>query len=227
MKQVWKDLLFAHWPANEADVLPYIPEGLKLQKRDGTPWISISPFLMDPLRVRGLPPFPPVHRFLEMNIRTYVEHDGKPGIFFFNLDASSRLAVAAARTIAHLPYRYSRMAYRKEGEVIRYESRRKLTEGQEAVFQGGYKPASPDTFHAGPGTLLHWLTERYCLYAVSSGKQLYTGDIHHLPWPLQEAELQLDINTSTSALGLIHDPTPALLTYTKRLEVFFWPLRKV
>lgn len=227
MKQVWNDLLFAHWPVRESDILPYIPEGLDLQKWGGSPWISVSPFLMDPLRVRGMPPLPFVHRFLEMNIRTYVECGGKPGIFFFDLDASSRLAVTGARTIAHLPYRYAEMSYHKEGEAIRYTSKRKLNDGLEAEFQGLYKPANQMIFHAKPGTLLHWLTERYCLYAVSSGKQLYTGDIHHLPWPLQEAELEIGINTFTSALGLIHDPVPSLFTYTKRLEVLLWPLRKV
>ncbi|WP_081758728.1 DUF2071 domain-containing protein [Paenibacillus graminis] len=41
------------------------------------------------------------------------------------------------------------------------------------------------------------LTERYCLYTSDSKNRLYVGDIHHLPWTLQEAGLQLESNTAT------------------------------
>ncbi|WP_410511919.1 DUF2071 domain-containing protein [Paenibacillus sp. BR2-3] len=226
MKQVWKDLLFAHWPVNEAELLSYIPPGLELQKWEGKPWISVSPFLIHPLRLRGIPPIPWVNRFLELNIRTYVERNGKPGVFFLNLDASNRVAVTAARAFAHLPYRYADMKIHSEKDAIRYISKRSNSNGETAVFNGIYKPVSSSIFHAQPGTLVHWLTERYCLYAADPEGRLYSGEIHHLPWPLQEAELRININTSTKSLGLVHDEEPSLLSFTKRLDVLFWPLEK-
>jgi uncharacterized protein len=227
MKQVWTNLLFAHWPVNKVDLFPYLPEGLELEQWEGTPWISMSPFFMDLLRLRGLPPPPGVRQFLELNIRTYVVRDSQPGIFFLNLDASSLLAVASARLFAHLPYSHAKMSYHTEGEAIRYSSLRQTHRQEEAVFKGIYRATQPFCFHAQPGTLLHWLTERYCLYASDSKGRLYIGHIHHLPWPLQEAELHIDHNTSMRALGLAHDDTPSLLTFTKRLEVLFWPIKKI
>lgn len=226
MKQVWQEVLFAHWPVSEASLSPYIPAGLELQHWDGTPWISVVPFVMDPLLVRGLPRLPWVHRFLELNIRTYVTQNSKPGVLFLNMDASSRLAASTARTFAYLPYKYAEMSLHREREGLHYNSRRPARDGT-AIFDGVYSPTSAAMKYAQPGTLLYWLTERYCLYAVNPRGQLYIGDIHHFPWPLQEARLQLNIHTSTKALGLVHDSEPSLLTYTPRLEVLLWPLRKV
>lgn len=227
MKQTWKDLLFAHWPVNEADLLPYIPAGLELAKWEGRPWISITPFVMDPLRLRGVPRLPFVHRFLEMNIRTYVVHEGTEGIFFLNLDASSRLAVITARRLAHLPYSYAKMTCRTEEAGFYYSSRRRTPGGGNAEFTGKYQAAESLHYHAQPGTLQHWLTEKYCLYSSDSKGRLYRGDIHHLPWPLQDASLHIDINTAIRALGITHEPEPSLLSFTQYLEVLFWPVRRI
>ncbi|MFC3747960.1 YqjF family protein [Paenibacillus sp. GCM10012306] len=226
MKQGWNKVLFAHWPVSEASVSPFIPPGLELQQWEGRPWISVVPFQMDPLLVRGLPPLPFVHTFLELNIRTYVIKDGKPGVFFLNMDASSLPAVTGARVLTYLPYNYADMTLQSEGHGVRYISKRQTKLG-EAVFNGVYSAAQSVPVHAIPGTLLHWLTERYCLFAVSSKGNLYVGDIHHQPWPLQEAKLQLDQHTSTKALGLAHESEPSFLTYTERLEVLLWPLKKI
>ncbi|WP_082926961.1 YqjF family protein [Paenibacillus tuaregi] len=228
MRQTWRDLLFTHWPVDEQEIAPYIPQGLILDKWEGRPWVSVSPFRVDPLRLRGLPPIPFVHEFLEVNVRTYVVHDNKPGVLFLTLEASSRLAVAGARIGARLPYHHADMHSRgQEDNMIEYSSRRTLKSNEEALFQGMYKAAETSSFHASPGTLTHWLTERYCLYTSSPKHELFRGDIHHLPWPLYPAVLDLQANTIIQSFGLHHDPKPALQTYTPRLDVLLWPLKKV
>lgn len=225
MKQVWRNLLFAHWPVQEDDLLPFIPSGLNLQLFEGRPWISVSPFLIDPLRLRGLPPIPLTRRLLELNVRTYTEYQGKPGILFFTLEASNPLAVGAARA-AHLPYHHAKMHASFDDSSVTYQSKRQLS-GQEAEFKALYGPASPSIFHAQPGSLTHWLTERYCLYTSDAKGQLYSADIHHLPWPLQEARIELQTNTLTPALGLKHASEPSVVTFTERLDVLIWPIRKI
>lgn len=226
MKQGWNEVLLAHWPVNEAELLPLIPPGLELQQWEGSPWISITPFILDPFRVRGLPRLPFVNRFLEMNIRTYVIRNGKPGIYFLSLEASSRMAVAGARIAAKLPYHHAAMSAEiKRENTIRYLSERKRRDAGDAVFHGEYRPTG-DIFQAQPGSQVHWLTERYCLYTVNSGGEIWTGDIHHLPWPLQQAELRLEANTMTDFDGIRLDSSPSLVTFAKRLEVLFWPIKK-
>ncbi|MDO3408882.1 DUF2071 domain-containing protein [Saccharibacillus sp. CPCC 101409] len=226
MKQVWNDLLFAHWPVAAEDVLPYIPEGIQLDLWEGEPWLSLSPFTVTGLRLRGVPPLWPVSRFPELNARTYVVQDGKPGILFFSLDANKRPAVEAARTLG-LPYLNARMSATSSGEWIRYRSARADARAGEAEFSASYRPLSERVFHAEPGTLLHWLTERYCLYTSERRGEVSRCVIHHLPWPLQEAELQLNANTIAESHGIQLPGRKPLLTYTKRLDVLFWGMESV
>ncbi|WP_271755134.1 YqjF family protein [Cohnella sp. JJ-181] len=225
MKQVWNHLLFAHWPVSSSEIAPLIPKGLALDLREGTPWLTISPFRVNGQRIRGLPPIPFASRFPELNVRTYVVCGGRPGIYFFSLDASSRLSVEAARRL-RLPYMNAGMDVAEQGGTIRYRSKREDRRGGPAAFHAAYRAESNRLLHAAPGSLLHWLTERYCLYTTGKSGELLTVDIHHRPWPLREASLSVAVNTMTDPLGIRLPGDAQLLTYTDRLDVLFWPLRK-
>ena len=105
MSQIWRKLLFAHWPVPAEMVRPLLPAGLALDTWDGQAWLGIVPFQMERVRFRGLPGIPTATRFGELNVRTYVTADDKPGVFFFSLDAGSLLAVLGARALFALPER--------------------------------------------------------------------------------------------------------------------------
>lgn len=225
LKQVWNDLLFAHWPASASEIAPLIPKGLTLDLREGTPWITISPFVVSGQRLRGLPPIPFASRFPELNVRTYVLCGDRPGIYFFSMDASNRLSVEAARRL-RLPYVMADMSVAEQGETILYRSERTDRRGGAAAFQAAYRAESGMPIRAEPGSLLHWLSERYCLYTTGKNGELLTVDIHHRPWQLREAGLSVARNTMTSPLGIRLPETAPLVTFTERLDVLFWPLRK-
>src|SRR4029450_10376318 len=70
-----------------------------------------------------------------------------------------------------------------------------------AEFSAAYRPIGPIMTWA-PGTLAHWLTERYCLYAVTRGGRLGRGEIHHPGGPLQCAEVDIRLNSMTDGLGI-------------------------
>jgi uncharacterized protein YqjF (DUF2071 family) len=177
---------------------------------------------MSHIHARGLPPLPGLSRFPELNVRTYVVAGSKPGVYFFSLDAASRPAVWAARTFYSLPYFHAEMsAHVKEGGIL-YHSRR--YRGR-AEFRGGYGPFAR-VESSMPGSLEHWLTERYCLYTVRKGN-VYRAEIHHLPWPLQNAEAEIAVNTTASAAGIELPQAAPLLHFAKKLEVLIWPLRPV
>ena len=219
MKQVWHDLLFAHWPLPSPQVQSLIPSELRLDTFDGHAWIGVVPFHMSGIRAHGLPPLPGLSRFPELNVRTYVTYAGKPGVFFFSLDAGNWPAVWSARKFFHLPYFTATMNCRAEQEVVYYSSKRKDIA---AEFRASYKPIAPPR-QSERNSLEHFLTERYCLYTVHE-REVYRCDIHHLPWPLQDAEAQIETNTVASASG-IHLPSSAqLLHFAKQLEVLIWPL---
>ena len=218
MVQFWYDLLFAHWPVPAESMRRMVPCELPLDAFDGACWVSMTPFHMSN-RVRMLPAFPFTARFRELNCRTYVNLGGKPGVFFFSLDASSYSAVWGAQTFYHLPYKLADMQARKESDSIVYSSRRASAE-----FTATYRPVAQVTL-AAPGTLDHWLTERYCLYTVHRG-HVFRGDIHHVPWPLQEASAEIGVNTIAEAAGIQLPGVRPLLAFCRELEVLIWPLRR-
>jgi uncharacterized protein YqjF (DUF2071 family) len=170
---------------------------------------------------RPWPDLPWVSAFPELNVRTYVEHNGKPGVWFLSLDATNALAVWAARRFFHLPYFPAAMSASSNGDEFKYISRRAGAE-----FTASCKPVSA-IYQAAPGSLEHWLTERYCLYALAPDGSLWRTNVHHLPWPLQTAEARIEANTMFDFHRLpVHGP-PALLHFSRQLDVVFWKGERV
>jgi uncharacterized protein YqjF (DUF2071 family) len=153
-----------------------------------------------------------------LNVRTYVSApDGKPGIWFFSLDAGSRAAVEVARRTYRLPYFHARMSAEQRDGWIDYECARLDERGR--VFSGRYRPHG-EVFHAEPGSREWFLAERYCLYTTDDRGALNRADIHHDRWPLQVAEAELDL-TTISPLELEGDP---VCHFSRRQDVVIWPL---
>jgi uncharacterized protein len=216
MGQTWDDLLFVHYEVPVESLRKLVPHALEVEEHSGRGWLGVTPFAITGLRARGTLPLPRVSDFLELNVRTYVTRGGRPGIWFFSLDASSRLAVEAARRLYRLPYFHASITMRRPGETILFDSAR--DEGK--AFSVGYRPAGP----AAPperGSLEHFLTERYSLYAEHEGR-LFRAEIHHRPWQLQPAEAEIGLNTmAPGGLELAAEP---LLHYSARQDVVLWPL---
>jgi uncharacterized protein YqjF (DUF2071 family) len=230
----WHDLLFAHWRVDAARLREFVPPGLEIETFDGAAWLGVVPFRMSAIRHRWLPPIPGLSAFPELNVRTYVRPAGdssRPGVWFFSLDAASRVAVRVARATFGLAYMDARMTCRGDGEAVVYESRRtgpwaSLAFGgartKEAEFVGGYAPVG-QAFVAAPGSLESLLTDRFCLYAWRRGG-LWRGEIDHPPWPLQRAQAKIERNTMAAAIGLSADDLRGepLLHFARRLDVVAW-----
>ena len=226
MTQIWHELLFAHWPLPPERLRPLVPAVLPLDTFDGQAWIGVVPFGLRGARPRFIPPFPWLSAFPELNVRAYVTLDGKPGVYFFSLDAANALAVATARLWFKLPYFNARMTLSRRDGAIHYRSRRVHPGSRPATFQGVYRPTG-DVFHAARGSLDDWLTSRYCLYTVDDRRRVHRLEIDHPLWPLQPAELHTGVNTMTAPLGLALPDVPPLLRFSQRLEVHFWPRERV
>jgi uncharacterized protein len=220
MGQTWHDLLFAHWAVEPDELAALIPEPLELDTRDGRAWLGITPFVVAGLRGRGMPPLPWLSRFPELNVRTYVVHGGRPGIWFFSLDAARLAAVGAARQGYRLPYFHAEMRVSRVGEQVLYRSRRRS--GPAAALRADYGPSGP-LLPVEDGSLERWLTERYCLYVVDERGRALRGDIHHPPWPLQPAEARFELNTMARQLDLALEGEP-LLHFSARQDVLIWAL---
>jgi uncharacterized protein len=222
MGQTWHDLLFAHWAVAPDVLRSLVPQPLALDVRDGRAWLGVTPFRVAGLRARGTPPLPWLSRFPELNVRTYVEYGGRPGIYFFSLDAARVAAVMAARRAYRLPYFHAEMRVEREGPEIRYASTRGDSSGPAADLRARYRPSGA-RLPIAEGSLERWLSERYCLYVVDERQRALRADIHHSPWPLQPAEATLGSNTMAAPLGIELDSEP-LLHYSARQDVLIWPL---
>jgi len=221
MAQSWHDLLFAHWRVEEAALRRHIPAGLDIDTFEGRAWLGVVPFRMSGVKLRGTPAVPWLSAFPELNVRTYVVVDGKPGVWFFSLDAANPITVAIARAWFHLPYFRARMSCRERDGWIEYSSERKHVGAASGVLQGRYRSVGP-VFLAQTGSLEHFLTERYCLYAATGEGRLTRGEIHHAPWPLQSAEAELTKNSMPEAAGISLPAVRPLLHFAKRQEVVVW-----
>lgn len=222
MTQTWHDLLFAHWPVGAAQLRPRVPAAFELDTFEGRCWVGVVPFRMSNVAPRGVPALPGFSAFPELNVRTYVRNGGRPGVYFFSLDAASTAAVLGARALLNLPYFRAGMEARSAGDGVRYRSRR--TRGP-AVFEAAYGPAGPAHAPAA-GTLEHFLTERYCLYHVGRLGRPYRLDIHHPPWPLQPASASIAVNTMVEAAGIALPETPPLLHFARRQDMVAWGPRR-
>jgi uncharacterized protein YqjF (DUF2071 family) len=218
MYQSWQRQLFMHWPVQTEMLRALVPDSLELDAYHGTLYVGITPFELRDFHVRMLPPLPGVSHFLETNLRTYVRVGGRAGVFFFSLDAASKLAVAGARLSFHLPYFEADMDLHAEGEWIRYSSKRIQSDAELVVR---YRPTGRAA-EAPAGTLDHFLVERYALYVVH-GDRIIRGDIHHRPWRLQPAEAVIERNTLAQTHQVELPSTQPILHYSQRQDTLLWP----
>ena len=220
----WHDLLFLHWSFEPDSVDRLLPAGVTLDTWGGRAYVGVVPFRMSDVSPRFIPALPGLSAFPELNVRTYVEVDGKPGVWFFSLDATNKIAVRVARRAFHLPYMDARMHCRPQQDGwIDYASQRTHKGEPPANLVARYRPRGV-SFTTQPGSLEHWLTSRYCLYVLDRKQQVLRGEIDHLPWTLQDSEVEITENSMLAPLGL--SPTgQAHVLFAKDLSVRAWTNR--
>jgi uncharacterized protein YqjF (DUF2071 family) len=185
--QRWERLLFAHWPVDPASLRPLLPRRVEPDVRDGEAWIAIVAFVMVGTRAAGPPWWPVLPPIPELNLRTYVRVDDVPAVWFLSLHASSPFFATIGRTLYGMPYHVAGMKATEVDGCVHYRSER-----AGAAFEALYRPAGPAR-RAEPGTLEHFLVERYRLFSKRRGR-LLTAVVAHEPWPLQPAEARIAVN---------------------------------
>ncbi|MCA9214886.1 MAG: DUF2071 domain-containing protein [Planctomycetales bacterium] len=217
----WHDLLFMHWSVPAEAIRALVPEPLEIDTFRGRAWLGIVPFRMSDVAPRFVPGIPWLSAFPELNVRTYVTADDKPGVWFFSLDATNPIAVRIARAFFHLPYMDARIKLTESERGFDYVSRRTHRGEPPAELDVSYKPTS-EQFFAKSGTLEYWLTSRYCLYAANNNGEVLRGEIDHDPWPLQKAECTVNKNTMAEAAGIELPDEPPHLLFVNDISVIAW-----
>ena len=220
-RQRWRNLLFLHWEVPVEAMRPLVPASLDLDLVDGVLYVGVVPFVMEEVRPTWLPPFASFD-FLETNLRTYVVHDGRPGVFFLSLEAASSLACMAARATFGLPYFWASMRRAEDDGVVTYETDRLLGGPARSAFRYRVGEALGPSE---PGTLQHFLVERYYLF-VERGGVVHRGQVHHVPYPVRRADVLSVEEGLMERAGLPQPaPMPALVHYSEGVDVEVFGLR--
>jgi uncharacterized protein YqjF (DUF2071 family) len=231
MRQNWHHLLFLHWEITPEVLQRMLPPELTVDTHDGKAYVGVVPFTMTGVRPVLTPPLPWISNFHEVNVRTYVHRDGRdPGVWFFSLDASSTIAVAAARAMYKLPYFHSQIDFFQTKDptpLIDFRAQRDDSRGAlpaNGHFQ--YAPMDGIKSPAAPGSLEFFLVERYILYTTDEQKNLRRARVHHQPYPLQRAELLECDETLVWACGIQRGEARPLRYYAEEVNVSVYQLEK-
>lgn len=214
LKMKWKKAFFAHWDWEPKDVEAHLPEGLQLDTFNGRAYLGVVPFLMEDIRLSVMPSGTGL-AFPELNLRTYVTWNGKKGVYFFNLDASSALGVYAARKLFAIPYYQADFSVSFTQESIQFAHKRKNVSTRfDAVYKGDHQ-----VFYAEEESLEYWLTERYTFYTSRGRSGLFEGRIVHEPWPLQRGSWKTAQNDLFRANRFVEPESAPHLLYSEGVDV--------
>jgi hypothetical protein len=213
--QEWNKALFLHWKVPFEILRPLIHERLNLDRCEGHFYVSLVAFTMQKIRPRYLPAVKFISDFEEINVRTYIDNDGKKGVYFLNIEAGKLLSAYIAKTLSGLPYEKSNIQRSnkdyKSTNVAKdfyldteFEVKELLTEKTK---------------------LDNWLTERYCLY-FDKDENIYRYDIHHKEWELKNVELnRLNLKYNIGEISLTDKPD--LIHYSDGIKVVSWEKTKI
>ena len=219
--QCWRDLLFLHWEVAPDVVQANIPSGMHVDCYEGKAYLGVVPFAMCDVRGWRWVPNWAAFNFLECNVRTYVTCNGRPGVYFLSLDAASRIAVWAARALWSLPYFNADMQMTRDADQISYHMVRAGSRIRHSSrYQIGRELGTSE-----PGTIEHFLLERYLLF-VQRGRKIQVGQVHHKPYPAFDVELLETQDDLKTAAGFddIWGP-PQLQHYSSGVDVEIFGLR--
>jgi uncharacterized protein YqjF (DUF2071 family) len=226
MYQKWRDLLFLHWEFPVDVIQRTLPDGLNVDTYDGKAYLGLVPFFMRDIRPRFCPTVPGVSNFLEMNLRTYVyDRTGKPGVWFYSLDADQWLAVRVARTFFNLPYFDAAMSADKD-DGIEYKVIRKGCSAEFAshLFYSEREELPPPQ----PGSFEFFLIERYYLFAVNHAGALFSGKVYHTPYPLRAVAAEVLKNGAVALAGFDRpDRPPDHAVMSRGVDVNIFAIEKV
>ncbi len=217
LEMEWRHLLFENWPVDPDTVAAHLPTSVEVDEHDGSAWLSVVPFANRSVRPKGLPGALGVD-LPELNLRTYVTHDGVPGVYFFSLDAEGLAGVVGARLFHHLPYYYARISMASTDDGVSFSSRRFEPGERPARFEATYQPDG-EVFDSRSDPLAEFLVERYRFYTEGTDGSLRYSEVSHEPWTLYPATATVETRSLLRANGFRRPDTEPVRYYSPGVDI--------
>ncbi|MCX7546528.1 DUF2071 domain-containing protein [Xanthomarina sp. F1114] len=212
--QEWNNAIFLHWKVEPETVKSLLPDGIELDIANGKTWVSLVAFNMNHIGIRSLPRLPHISDFHEINIRLYIICNGKPSVYFLNMEGSKRSSCKVLKAMSKFPYQYSKM----KRTDYSFESKSKDYKDSFYIeYRIQNEPVIKDDTDV-------WLTERYAVFQDYKS-QIIEYDVHHVEWPMQAIiikKLEIDYPKFNH---IIHTK-PDKVHYSKGVQVLTWDKRK-
>lgn len=218
----WRRFLFAHWRVPAEQMRKLVPPEVEIDTFDGSAWIGLVPFQMTETVFRRWRFLPSLREFRECNVRTYVRHKDRRGVWFFSLDAQHRMPVIGGHLLWSLNYRHSRFQVEERGDFTSYALQRVKGDGATHME---WEMEGPE-WHAEQDSLEHFLVERYHLFTKRRGT-IRHGQVHHHPWPLRKVRTSVlkDSLLARAGFGDLAQRTPDHLMGSEGVHVLGWGLK--
>ena len=222
LTQQWRDLTFVHWPVPPETVAPLLPPGTTPDIHAGTSWVGLVAFRMWRIGIGRTPGLPYVGTFPETNVRLYsVDGSGRAASYSGHWRPPGLHQCSSPGGRSTLPYMWAGMSIERDGDIIRYRSRRRWPRDQG-------RPASRLSVRIGsrieqPGPLEDFLTARWGLHNHWYGTTRYLPNVHPA-WPLHHAEV-LELDDDLVAAAGLPSPTaaPSSVLFSPGVPVWFGP----
>lgn len=220
-QQEWGDVLFMHWSVPYEILKPYVPAPFTLETYDGESWVTVILLQAKHSRFRGMPTMMSYPPFLQMNVRTYIQFDGEPGIYFFSVDVNSLLTVAAAKGLLQLPCQFAEMELEEDKDQLSFNSKRIKSDHSSSSITVNYRPLTQEISNQ-QGTLPYWLTERYCFWMIKENR-IIKGPLTHAPWKLSDVTVDLKMTEIISFIPAQYLQKNPLIHYSKSIHAYLHP----
>lgn len=208
-------------------LLPLLPPGLTLDKRDGSAWCSLIGFDFSQMRVLGwsVPPLFGVCDFPEFNLRFYVREGDRRGVVFVRELVPTPLIALAARLTYNEKYALARMTSRvtQVGDMRRVRHDFALNGHAHSLAVTAHGPPSdPD-----PDSLDDWIKEQGWGFGQTRGGKLIRYRVVHPHWrtyAVQECHLSLDFASLYGpAWQFLQGRAPDAVTLAEGSHVAIYP----
>ena len=196
----WDRAVFIHYAADPATLQRDVPFALDL--RDGRAYVSLVAFTLTRMRPRiggrlGEWIFRPIATHGFLNIRTYVQHGGEPGIYFLAEWLSNPLSVRLGPQTFGLPYRSGHLEYDHASDGSALQGTVDARAGR-LVYEGKVEEA--DFAASQTDSLTEFLLERYTAF-TRRGKRSRFFRVWHPPWEQAPAEIKVSADTLMAGTG--------------------------